>query len=121
MLQAVVRLFVSVNSSINCLFFFLAVPSCVRQQQIANVVPGVFYPTCQKNGTFHPQQCHPISNKCFCVDRNGVSIKGTEMEISQGLPVCNPYWNGKHFRYDIHVVLTWLAYDAQMYPYDTNM
>ncbi|XP_072022392.1 uncharacterized protein [Amphiura filiformis] len=82
----------------------VTVPSCIRQQQIANVVPGVFYPTCQNNGTFHPQQCHPISNKCFCVDRNGVEIQGTEMEISRGLPSCTQYWNVTQKVKEQHVI-----------------
>ncbi|XP_071966039.1 uncharacterized protein [Antedon mediterranea] len=69
-------------------------PSCVRQLVISSLVPGVFRPTCLKNGTFSPLQCQPQSGICYCVDRMGVTIQGTAQKVSQeGLPNCSMYWN----------------------------
>ncbi|XP_071796990.1 uncharacterized protein [Asterias amurensis] len=64
------------------------VTTCIRQQQIAKVVPGVFNPACQRNGTFNTMQYRPLSQTVYCVDKNGVEIEGTE-----GTMDCTKYWN----------------------------
>ncbi|XP_038067966.1 kielin/chordin-like protein [Patiria miniata] len=70
------------------------VTSCIRQQQIATMVPGVFYPSCHRNGTFNTMQHQPLSREVYCVDKNGVKIEGTERRVDfQPMPDCTPYWN----------------------------
>ncbi|XP_022108407.1 uncharacterized protein LOC110988832 [Acanthaster planci] len=71
------------------------VTTCIRQQQIASMVPGVFYPSCHRNGTFNTMQHTPLNSKVYCVDKNGVKIELTErrMDVHLTLPECNKYWN----------------------------
>ncbi|XP_033107983.1 uncharacterized protein LOC117109707 [Anneissia japonica] len=91
----------------------ITVSACAHQQIISSIVPGVFRPTCNANGTFSPLQCQPQSGICYCVDTNGVRIKNTEAKIyKQRLPICEKYWN---FTLDVVTNIT------SAYPLDMQM
>lgn len=42
---------------------------------------GAFVPRCKENGDYADVQCHEMN--CWCVDRNGTKIKGTEASFSK--------------------------------------
>ena len=68
--------------------FFLALTTCESQRvdYAANPLPGAFIPRCKANGNFEAEQCH--GSVCYCVNRNGIRIPGTEANIGQGRPNC---------------------------------
>ena len=77
-------------------FVVVDVTTCIRQQQISKVVPGVFHPACQRNGSFNTMQHQPLTRDVYCVDKNGVQIEGTTRHMDfETLPDCTPYWNSK--------------------------
>ncbi|XP_068710293.1 uncharacterized protein [Montipora foliosa] len=47
---------------------------------------GKMIPRCRKDGTFEPMQCK--GHDCFCVDRKGMSIRGTSLPTRLGKPKC---------------------------------
>lgn len=38
---------------------------------------SLFVPSCKPDGSFEPVQCHDMSGKCWCVDKNGNELAGT--------------------------------------------
>ena len=41
------------------------------------------------DGNYEPQQCHPISGECWCVDNEGIELKGTRLGSAAGTrPSC---------------------------------
>ncbi|XP_070771837.1 nidogen-1 [Enoplosus armatus] len=39
---------------------------------------GQYIPVCDENGAYEPMQCHGSTGHCWCVDRNGQEIPGTQ-------------------------------------------
>lgn len=47
---------------------------------------SLFVPSCKPDGSFEPVQCHDMSGKCWCVDKNGNELAGTHQ---WGKPNCS--------------------------------
>lgn len=47
---------------------------------------SLFVPSCKPDGSFEPAQCHDMSGKCWCVDKNGNELAGTHQ---WGKPNCS--------------------------------
>ena len=47
---------------------------------------SLFVPSCDLDGSFEPVQCHDMSGKCWCVDKNGNELAGTHQ---WGKPNCS--------------------------------
>ncbi|KAJ0009297.1 hypothetical protein NQD34_000999 [Periophthalmus magnuspinnatus] len=41
-------------------------------------IAGAYVPQCDANGEYEPQQCHPSTGHCWCVDTNGREHEGTK-------------------------------------------
>lgn len=82
-------------------FYFpnnIALTTCESQRvdYATNPLPGAFIPRCKANGNFEAEQCH--GSVCYCVNRNGIPIPGTEVNIGQGRPNCKD--PGEHGCFD---------------------
>ena len=47
---------------------------------------GVFTPACEENGDYSREQCHGSTGYCWCAEKDGSTIAGTEI---RGKPVCD--------------------------------
>ena len=47
---------------------------------------SLFVPSCYLDGSFEPVQCHDMSGKCWCVDKDGNELAGTHQ---WGKPNCS--------------------------------
>ena len=78
------------HSDINvcCSSHHVALTKCESQlaDYAANPLPGAFTPRCTSDGNFEAQQCH--GSVCYCVNKNGIPIHGTEVKIGRGRPDC---------------------------------
>ncbi|XP_070578826.1 papilin-like isoform X2 [Ptychodera flava] len=66
------------------------VPLCRRRHSEAlnNAEDGGYIPSCDVNGEFEPMQCQRSSGRCWCVDKEGREIPGTQRAPGQPRPVC---------------------------------
>jgi len=48
---------------------------------------GTFVPQCQTSGEYKPVQCHALTGFCWCVDKNGGRVQGTEQRYKE--PNCD--------------------------------
>jgi len=70
-----------------CCCFQQIYPPCVQaQRKILGTerahpvsMPGIFIPTCDRDGFFQHMQCQAGLAQCWCVDRNGNEIKNTRV------------------------------------------
>ena len=83
-------------------YFHSLSPACQHQRTLlehrareAGIPAGrVYLPQCDENGEFAPQQCHPATTTCWCVDNKGVERPGTR--VSQpATPDCQVSPGGK--------------------------
>lgn len=63
----------------------IEVESKCQLQAEREVRPGYFRPQCDEEGNYLPMQCWHSTGFCWCVDKNGNKIDGTEM---RGRPHC---------------------------------
>lgn len=63
---------------------------CLRQHKEHKTSGNIYVPHCTKKGEYHKRQC--TNYACWCVDPNGVIIKGTNRSESDEKPDCE---NGK--------------------------
>lgn len=59
---------------------------CLRQHKEHKASGNIYVPHCTKKGEYHKRQC--TNNACWCVDPNGVTIKGTNRSESDEKPDC---------------------------------
>ena len=66
---------------------FLSEKKCMKEYKLAirNYIATRFVPQCNRDGSYSPVQCGPQWSSCWCVDRNGKRLKGTE---TKGWPSC---------------------------------
>ena len=48
----------------------------------------VFFPICNVDGSYHSTQCDGFKGECWCVDKEGRLIYGTEVQAAR--PDCSP-------------------------------
>jgi len=68
-----------------------AMTPCQRENKRAMTMRSrapisLFVPSCKPDGSFEPAQCHDMSGKCWCVDKNGNELAGTHQ---WGKPNCS--------------------------------
>ncbi|XP_066454208.1 saxiphilin-like isoform X2 [Eleutherodactylus coqui] len=65
---------------------------CLKERQEAlgggHPLPGAFVPNCDEKGNYNPKQCHGSTGYCWCVNKNGQKINGTETPPGQPSPTC---------------------------------
>ncbi|CDQ92973.1 unnamed protein product [Oncorhynchus mykiss] len=49
-----------------------------RENALKKVRPGAYIPTCDATGRYTPEQCWGSTGYCWCVNRSGQKIQGTE-------------------------------------------
>lgn len=59
---------------------------CLRQHKMHKESGNIYVPHCTKKGGYHRLQC--TKHFCWCVDPNGVDIKGTNTSKSEEKPDC---------------------------------
>ena len=80
-----------------CIFFIFlffleaAMTPCQKENKRAMTMRkrtpiSLFVPSCYLDGSFEPVQCHDMSGKCWCVDKNGNELAGTHQ---WGKPNCS--------------------------------
>ena len=50
---------------------------------------GIYIPQCKADGSFEPMQCWGSTDYCWCVDKNGDEIPGTQTPPGNQEPNCN--------------------------------
>jgi len=60
-----------------------------RAQQSNSTVVGAFVPHCEADGSFSPVQCNGSTGYCWCVDKNGATIVGTQVQPGSPRPTCS--------------------------------
>ncbi|XP_048884231.1 CD74 molecule, major histocompatibility complex, class II invariant chain a [Brienomyrus brachyistius] len=58
---------------------------CQLEATGESVKPGFYRPQCDEEGNYLPMQCWHSTGYCWCVDKNGNPIPGTEI---RGRPMC---------------------------------
>ena len=58
----------------------------IQQDGTTLLRPGLFLPTCSKDGSFKEIQCHPSTGYCWCVDKEG--NKRDETAVFAQTPTC---------------------------------
>uniref|UniRef100_A0A8C6HUC7 Nidogen 2 n=1 Tax=Mus spicilegus TaxID=10103 RepID=A0A8C6HUC7_MUSSI len=63
-----------------------------RYAQTQHAYPGsrIHIPQCDDQGNFVPLQCHGSTGFCWCVDRNGHEVPGTQTPPGSTPPHCGP-------------------------------
>lgn len=63
-----------------------------RYAQAQHAYPGsrIHIPQCDDQGNFVPLQCHGSTGFCWCVDRNGHEVPGTQTPPGSTPPHCGP-------------------------------
>ncbi|XP_032885629.1 HLA class II histocompatibility antigen gamma chain isoform X2 [Amblyraja radiata] len=56
---------------------FHAETECERLERVAEIKPGAFHPSCDKDGNYEPKQCWPSTGYCWCSYPNGTKIEET--------------------------------------------
>ncbi|XP_043926434.1 thyroglobulin-like [Protopterus annectens] len=83
---------------------------CQREKSHLVPMPGAYIPQCDTDGSYKPMQCHDSTGFCWCVDRNGTKILGTE---KQGLVSCEAHQKTKCEQEASRVVLMLGAFVPQ--------
>lgn len=62
------------------------------------------YPQCDLTGGFLVQQCNAVTNQCWCVNSEGVEVKGTKVSSLKEQPAAC------HLNWAQHQLLLWQLY-----------